>query len=81
MHVVVKLFGILRLRYCPNGGDETTRIILDNGSTVKDLVKKLNIESYNEIGFIAVNGKIISSYDVRLEHKDEVLMYSPVFGG
>ena len=79
MKVEIKFYADLKERYCPNNQDGIIEIILDNGSTIKDIFERLQIDD-REIGFVMQNEKKVQK-DAILHDGDFVHILSFVAGG
>ena len=75
----MKLFAALRnhfLDYDPNKGID---VEMNEGSTSEDLIRALHL-SQNEAGVIIVNGISKRTTD-RMNDRDQVNIFTPIFGG
>ena len=79
IRVNVKLFAALRNHfpgYDPNKGID---VEMNEGSTNEDLIRALHL-SQNEAGVIVVNG-ISKRITERINDRDQVNIFTPIFGG
>ncbi|SDE42611.1 MoaD/ThiS family protein [Sporomusa acidovorans] len=78
MVVEVRLYATLR-RYTPASPNGVITVDVPDGSTVLDLVRKVNLYP-TEIHLIIVNG-IGCDFEKRLNNGDRVGLFPPVGGG
>lgn len=77
--VKVKLFATLRRQYPELGLGEAMPVTLSEGSTVADLVERLDLPQ-DQVKVTFVNG-MVRQGDYRLSAGDEVGIFPPVGGG
>jgi sulfur carrier protein ThiS len=77
--VQAKLFATLRHRYPELGLGEAMPVTLPEGSTVGDLLRKLDLPE-EEVKIVFVNG-LVRTADDPLSDTDEVGIFPPVGGG
>ncbi|MGA3173350.1 MAG: MoaD/ThiS family protein [Syntrophorhabdales bacterium] len=79
MEVAVKLFGNLG-HYLPKGGNRfSLSKALDDGATVEDLLRSLDIPGEVPV-IVIVNGRRVEGFHV-LSDGDEVNLFRPIGGG
>ena len=77
MKVTVELFGDLR-KYLPSG-KEGLEMDLEEGATVADLVRHIEMER-GEIWGISIDGALVDR-KTKLTHGNRVLLFPPIGGG
>ena len=76
MEVIVQVMSI-HVRYL--GGKYKDRVILEDGDSVKALIRKVNIPE-QEVGIITVNGRQADP-DFVLNNGDKIQLFPPALGG
>lgn len=77
--VRARLFATLRRLYPELGLGEAMPVTLPEGSTVGDLIRKLDLPE-NEVKIVFVNG-LVKTADDPLSDEDEIGIFPPVGGG
>lgn len=75
MEVTVKLYGLLRLKHPAYDGEKGHRLEIDEGITLKELIKKLGIKG-DELGLIIINGISTKDYERIITDKSIVQLFS-----
>jgi sulfur carrier protein ThiS len=79
MDVTVRLYSIFRLKYEDYNSAIGIRLEIELGSTIYDLLDKIEIEPKN-ISIIRVNELIVKDFELPLNNKDTVEIF-PFYGG
>ena len=79
MDVTVKLYSFFRIKYDDYNSKTGIRAQIEKGSTIYDLLKKMEIE-LKHVSIVRVNGEIVRNLNKSLNDEDTIDIF-PLYGG
>jgi sulfur carrier protein ThiS len=80
MKVHIRLFGILGNKFPDHDPLKGFALEVPEGSTVEDLIKKLDIPPQSKIGIVSINGQLVK-IQKQLNDGDFIRVFQPISGG
>lgn len=80
MKVHIRLFGTLGNKFPDHDPLKGFALEVPEGSTVEDLIKKLDIPPQSKIGIVSINGQLVK-IQKQLNDGDFIRVFQPISGG
>jgi len=80
MKVHIRLFGTLGNKFPDHDPLKGFALEVPEGSTVEDLIEKLDIPPQSKIGIVSINGQLVK-IQKQLNDGDFIRVFQPISGG